>query len=263
MRAAIHLLIVLFICIPSIAQTTDSTASSSASAQLATTVLTQMLTAGGWAPATLPNDAIATATASMGNGVITKTITFKARGRTQFRWEYSDAPGQATKSDLSAGLARAANGMGITPQSAPPWLLPFLGRLQEFADPQVRVEYLGTEVVGEPTYKLRLRRVPDATDPRADEVKAGSPMTVWLSTTTYLPVQIEYLLQTFTNRLAFIPRLRKYSDYRPVQGILVPFHQEIWVDEQLVSTLDITSVQFNVGLAARDFQLTTASQGGH
>jgi hypothetical protein len=235
------------------------------STQVGSDLLERMLAAGGWSPASLPRDAVAMAQVSMGSAdgaPSTKTITFKARGRTQFRWEYSDAPGQASKSDLSAGLARAANGMGITTQAAQPWLLPFLGRLQEFADPSVRVEYLGTEVIGEPTYKLRFRRVPDPTDRRADEIKAGSPMTVWLSATTFLPVQIEYLQQSFTNRLAFMQRLRKYSDYRTVQGVLVPFHQEVWADKQLLSALDISSVQFNVGLPASDFQLTAASQGG-
>lgn len=231
---------------------------------LASDLLGRMLAAGGWSPPSLPSDAVAMATLSMGSAdgtPTTKTITFKARGRTQFRWEYSESPGQATISDLPAGLARAGTGMGITPQSAQPWLLPFLGRLQEFADPAVRVEYLGTENIREPTYRLRFRRVPDPTDLRADEVKAGSPMTVWLSATTFLPVQIEYLQQSFTNRLAFMRRVRRYGDYRLMQGILVPFHQEVWSEKQLVYTLDISSVQFNVGLPAADFQMT-ATEGG-
>jgi hypothetical protein len=221
-----------------------------------------MLQAGAWMPAQLPTDVIATSTVMLGGDpTATKTITFKSHGSNQFRWEYSDAPDQASISDLGKGLASGPKGMGLFAQASQPWQFPFLGPLQQFVDPAVVVEYLGTEYLNGTTYKIRLHRIPSPNQPRADEIVAGSPMTIWISAATYLPIQIEYLKQSTTDRLAFEHRLRKYSDYRTFNGVQVAFHQEEWSYGVLLYTFDLTDLKFNAGTSPTQFQLSSAIGG--
>jgi TPR repeat protein len=46
-----------------------------------------------------------------------------------------------------------------------------------------------------------------------------------------------------------------FADYRSVSGMLVPFHQTVFIDGQLNTDFKLTSVTFNVGLSDSDFTL--------
>ncbi len=46
-----------------------------------------------------------------------------------------------------------------------------------------------------------------------------------------------------------------YSDYRAVQGIMVPFHQTRYVDGKIREELQLQSIEFNVGLQDSEFAL--------
>ena len=85
-------------------------------------------------------------------------------------------------------------------------------------------------------------------------------MTIWIAKTG-LPAEIDYALLAMDNFRAVMHRARTFSDYRPINGVAVPFHQEEFVDGQNISKLDLTDVQFNTGVSDAEFNVP-ASQGG-
>jgi hypothetical protein len=46
-----------------------------------------------------------------------------------------------------------------------------------------------------------------------------------------------------------------FADYRSVNGMLVPFHQTVFIDGQIDTDLQLTVVNFNVGFLDSDFAL--------
>ena len=91
--------------------------------------------------------------------------------------------------------------------------------------------------------------------------RLASPITLWVSSVTNLPVQIETAQLAIDNYRAVIPRVVHLSDYRLVNGIVVPFKQEEMVNGVVISTLQFTNVQMNVGFSDADFAVAIA-QGG-
>jgi len=223
----------------------------------ALTVLAQMIAATGWDPTAIPVDVLAIGTVTIpgdsSGPESSQRVNLKAKGLNQFSFE----SGQPTKrSVVNTGGASATIGakqVRLPARVFDAWHFPFLSRIIFFADPSIQVQYLGIEQVGEPTYKVKLSREPAPNDPARDEIRAGSPVTVWVSCSTFLPVQVEYKKPTITNRLAFIPRTAKYSDYRQVGNKLVPFRHEEWYQGELIYTLKFSNVSFNNGLLDTDF----------
>jgi len=222
-------------------------------------VLEQMLAATGWNTAAIPVDVLATGTVTMpgdsSGPASSKSVTLKARGLNQFSFETTGQSG-GKRSVVNAGSGSAAIGTKQVPLPArvfDAWHFPFLSSLVFSADPTIQVQYLGIEQLDEPTYKVMLNREPSPNDPARDEIQAGSPVTVWVSSSTFLPLQVQYQKPTITNRLAFLPRTAKYSDYRKVGNMLVPFKREESYQGELIYTLRFSNVSFNNGFSDTDF----------
>ena len=206
----------------------------------------------------IPLDVLATGTvtipADSSEPESSNSVTLKAKGFDQFSFE----TGQSKRSVVNPSGGSATIG---TKQIALParvfdaWHFPFLSSLIFFADPSVQVQYLGIEKLDEATFKVKLSREPAPGDPAGDAIRAGSPVTVWVSCSTFLPVQVEYEKPTITNRLAFIPRTAKYSDYRQVGNLLVPFRHEEWYQGELIYILQFSNVTFNNGFSEADFNI--------
>lgn len=47
----------------------------------------------------------------------------------------------------------------------------------------------------------------------------------------------------------------RYSDYRNIDGVWIPFHQETYADEVLITTLELSSASINVPSSDSDFEL--------
>lgn len=71
---------------------------------------------------------------------------------------------------------------------------------------------------------------------------------------------IEYTRVADNNPTALRTRVRSFSDYRVVGGLAVPFRQQDSDGGQLLYTLQLTQVQFNVGLSDSEFTLPAAQQ---
>lgn len=51
-----------------------------------------------------------------------------------------------------------------------------------------------------------------------------------------------------------------FSDYRRVGSIAVPFHQTTLLDGRIESDLQLSAIQFNVGVPESDFVVPGAAQ---
>jgi hypothetical protein len=141
------------------------------------------------------------------------------------------------------------------------WHFPFLLELLSVGDKGIHAEYVGTaDVLGELADEVRIWREPDPSDPaNFMVVRYGARMRVWLSQTTGVPLKIEYLKQG-PGRLSFDRRTRLLSDYRPIDGVLMPFHEEEWQDSEKLWEVQFDSVQFNIALTPSDFPVSVGGQ---
>ncbi|HET7108346.1 MAG TPA: hypothetical protein VFI38_16150 [Candidatus Acidoferrum sp.] len=75
---------------------------------------------------------------------------------------------------------------------------------------------------------------------------------------THLPVRIEYRIPDTTNALFFLHAAADFSDFRPVQGVLFPFHLLAYVDSKPRDVLTFSSITVNQPIASADFDLSVA-----
>jgi outer membrane lipoprotein-sorting protein len=236
----------------------------------AVTVLIQMNAVTGWIRAARPMDINATGnlTRYSGDQKITTSVRFKTRTAGQFRMELQNAGKTQTKivnGPAAADLLDTGQVRRLPPHialSTRPVMFPFLLALGDFDQSDVSVRYLGTEdVAGQLAHKVEIRLEPSGDDAAADTIRRSSPLIVWISTTNYLPLQVDYIRLADTNRRAELHFVRRFADYRRVDGILIPYMQQEFVEGELRYSLQLSDVQFNVGLRDSDF-VVPAQQGG-
>ncbi|MGH7771440.1 MAG: hypothetical protein ACREQA_04315 [Candidatus Binatia bacterium] len=216
-------------------------------------ILSQAAAATGWSKATVPADVVATGavTRFRGDTKDTLAVTLKAKGFDKSRTELQG--GTTTIVNAGAGAATSFEGTKwINPHSARSMQavsFPFLTEFVAFADADVTARYLGVETVhGESAHKVEL----------AKTSAGAAPFVIWVSSTTGLPIQIQYVRVANDNPSARLPHTRYLGDYRVVNGLAVPFYQEDSVNGQVLYTLQLERVQFNVGLSDSEFSLPAA-----
>lgn len=134
--------------------------------------------------------------------------------------------------------------------------LPALSLLSKYNDVNTSVEHLGSESVSGSAADI----VAVAFSPSSDPVLIKHFQR--MSRTTFAVDQASGLV-TRVNYPVFLesrPREQRevailYSDYRVVQGIMVPFHQTRYVNGKIREELQLQSIEFNVGLQDSEFSL--------
>ena len=226
-------------------------------------VLTQMAAATGWNPGSIPRDAVATGTVTRYRGDVQEalSVTVKARGARQHRTDLQAPVGQTSTivNGDSAAAVKPDGNYFIPTHSAismQPWCFPFFSDLTAAADPAVSLRYIGTETVaGQLAHRVEIKREPSASDPLRLVRRRAGQLTVWISASTFFPIRIEYVRIANDNPTAARPGIRIFSDYRAVNGLALPFHQEEFAGGQRLYALQLNSVNFNVGLSDADFAL--------
>ncbi len=229
----------------------------------AMTVLSQMAAVTGWTRANAPIDVMATGTITRHRGEQQDTfpIALKVKGGRKSRTEIQDG------SFLLTSIVNGNRAAALTPEGTRhipshvaaarrPMEFPFLTDLSAPWDDDVSLSYQGTEEVrGESTHRIEIVREPPADYPLRKYKRRTVGLTVWISTVSGLPVQIQYNHVAFNNPHAFLPATRYFSDYRVVGGLAVPFYQEESVRGQRLRTLQLVDVQFNLGLSDFEFEV--------
>jgi hypothetical protein len=80
-------------------------------------------------------------------------------------------------------------------------------------------------------------------------------LEIFLDAATHLPVAVTFDTHPDDDALTNIPIRVRYSDYRSVNGIAVPFHVQRFINNGLVLDLQVQTVNFNTGLSASDFRV--------
>jgi hypothetical protein len=82
-----------------------------------------------------------------------------------------------------------------------------------------------------------------------------SQMDFFLDSTTFLPAALAFNIHPDNNALLDIPIGVRFSDYRPVNGVRVPYHIQKFLNNSLVLDLQFSTAVLNTGLAASQFQV--------
>lgn len=82
-----------------------------------------------------------------------------------------------------------------------------------------------------------------------------SQTEIYLDSASGLPVALAFSIHPDNNALLDLPVEIRLSDYRPVNGVQVPFHVQKYLNNGLILDLQFESVGLNTGLAAADFQI--------
>jgi len=132
--------------------------------------------------------------------------------------------------------------------------VPLLSVLADCSGGNVNVIYQGTaDVQGQAEDIVEIDFIPDLS-PGGGPIFASKSRTLFfINQSTKLVDKTQHdtffegnLATTFSEEIY-------YADYRSVNGMLVPFHQILFIDGKLDTDLRLTSVNFNVGLSDSDF----------
>jgi hypothetical protein len=113
-------------------------------------------------------------------------------------------------------------------------------------------ETLGTQTVAHIVVQKNVSYVPVEMAPLFLHL---SETHIFLDTSTSLPVAIRFNLHPESNALEDVPAEIRFSDYRTVNGVQVPFHVQKYINNGLVLDLQFSNAQFNSGLSAADFSV--------
>jgi outer membrane lipoprotein-sorting protein len=223
-------------------------------------VLNQMAAATGWSGMNLPADAVATGTVTTAGKDTAMNVTLKIKGLSQLRTEVQETA-STTIINNGHGAVMTANNTRFLPdisaQAVRPFTLPAFSDVGLAAtDGNVSVVYRGKDIVnGQSTQEIQITRQVDPCLPLAAAFSIILPITVWVDASNGLPVQIQYAQTAADNQNASSSRVRQFSNYKIVDGIVVAFTQVEVIKGQASTTWQLNDVKFNVGLTDGDFAL--------
>jgi hypothetical protein len=82
-----------------------------------------------------------------------------------------------------------------------------------------------------------------------------SQVDIYLDSSTFLPVALAFNIHPDDNALLDIPVEVRFSDYRSVNGVQVPFHVQKFLNNGFILDVQFTTAVLNTGLAASLFQV--------
>lgn len=177
-------------------------------------------------------------------------------------WAISHGNGQYRESE--AGKVNRVASYNATNAG---WLtLPYVRIATALTDSGVELKYVGLQTVdGNPVYVVRvIRHLPKTEDPK-DMLSALRTADYYLDPSTLRILQMVDSIHP--NRaavgmnsrgqvaIAGTRRQITYSDYRQVNGTLVPYTVSETVGQQLAWTLQLNTITFNSGQSDSDFQI--------
>ena len=226
----------------------------------AVAVLNQTLAVTGWASP--PNDVVAQATVTQfkGDERVVQTVTWKARGPYALRIEVDAPDGRVTtvRNGSRGILTRGTQSGRLTGHAAATMhsiQFPFYPVMAAASEPSAQTTFRGTESVnGEEAHviELRSRENPDNSD---SPISQTGRFVLYISTGTLLPLKLDYVRLGGDNSNVVLRCSRLFSDYRRVDGILIPFHQSDLIRGQKVAEIQFTQVQLNPGVSSTEFDV--------
>ena len=187
-------------------------------------------------------------------------LTIELQGYTEMRREvaYSSVNDIAIVNNGQVQMTRNSAIFNIAPWQETyfrPDDVPALACSLDLARPQMNVSYVGLETVsGTPVHHIQFfasaQRLPDGSNTLEPII---SEFDVYLDTQSLIVVK--------TKRFLFSPNAIEnhsdwetyYFDYRPVGGVLMPFHMQHFLAGQQAEDIVISSFQTNASFTSQDF----------
>jgi|ERR1700730_12052577 len=203
-------------------------------------------------------DSLAMGTVSLWDGM-SGSITLKTKGIGLVRSDFS-INGNQTAVVANNGSGYVTQGGGKS--NLPLWVTkyrraghsPVFSRMADYAQPNTNITYVGLETIaGASVHHIRISSLPTDGTPVAAEYLI-SEFHMFIDAASMLPVKtlsFDLSAGAMQNR---VPIETYFSDYRSIQGILVPFRVTRYLRGQKQMDIVLTSVQLNVGLSSADFQ---------
>ncbi len=137
--------------------------------------------------------------------------------------------------------------------------VPLLSVLAEYASGSVNLLYNGVaQVQGQPEDVIEIDFVPDLSPVSGPIFASMSRTLFFVNQSTSLVDKIQSTPFYEGNDKNSVTEETYLSDYRSINGLLVPFRQTLFVDGTLNTDLTFTSVNLNAGLADSEFALPQA-----
>lgn len=207
-------------------------------------------------------DSVATGTVTIysGGNPVSCSITIKSKGLRQTRAELQMEKGTNVR------IVSKGQGAIIRPDGRVKILdsnntfyehvnhLPLLSVLAEYGGGHVNLIYQGTAVVqGQAEDVVEIDFVPDLSPGGGPIFAAKSRILFFVNQATRLVDKTQRATFFEGDPTNTFSEESYYEDYRSVNGMLVPFHQTVFIDGKLDSDLKLTSLDFNVGVSDSDF----------
>jgi hypothetical protein len=198
----------------------------------------------------------------------TGSVVLKAIGTGQSRIDFSFASGQSSevRSISSDGIPEGnwSGPDGTTHamsqhnlMTASSWFQPALalGALIGSQSPSVALVGQETRDGISVLHVTASQPFPDAAVNISTLMQHLSQTDVFLDATTLLPVALDFDIHPDNNALLDIPVDVRFSDYRTVSGVQVPFHVQKYLNNSLVLDIQLQIATFNSGLSASAFAI--------
>ena len=223
-------------------------------------VLNQTLAVTGWVSP--PNDVVAQATVTQfkGEEPIAHTVTWKALGAGSLRIEVDTPEGRSTivKNGHRGTFSQGTKSSRLTGHAAATMhsiQFPFYPLIAAASDSGTQITYRGLEVVnGEDSHVIELRARQNSDNPN-DSMSQAWRFVLYVSSSTLLPLRMDYTRLGADNSNAILRCSRFFSDYRRLDALLVPYQQADFVEGRKVAEIQFQQIQFNAGLSPAEFDV--------
>lgn len=188
----------------------------------------------------------------------TSSVTIRTLGLGSIRSERTTAQGLAVFT-ATASSSATQDSTGSVQQVSRSSLgnagishIPALSILAGWMNASMRAEYLGLETLG--SASVHHIRITPALPPETPK-ELESPCEIYVDAQSFLVAKLVYLVRRPENLRKTMPIEVTYSDYRNVAGIAIPFRVQYGQQGSVLSDYAVTSVSFNRGVAASQFEL--------
>lgn len=185
--------------------------------------------------------------------------TLKSRGLSQFLLDAAvDGESRSWAINNVKGLAHGLHGT----TTAIPYrnaitrgaqTLPIIKLNAAFSDPTCTIHYRDTTLNGQPVHELTLEPSLSAKQDPSGQLSAFQKATYYIDPQTLTVISVHDTIYSANDQRHSFDHATSFSDYRPVNGALVPFQIEDSVAGQKMWSLQLDSIAFNVGLTDADF----------
>lgn len=141
----------------------------------------------------------------------------------------------------------------------PDWFFPAL-TVARMASAGYAVTYVGHETIDShavehiyATRQFQAVGAPPSWTPEPLQKLAG--MDIFVDSASLLPISISFNVHPDNNALLDIPVMIRFSDYRAIGGVQIPFHIQKFFNNSLDLDIQLQSSSVNSGLSASSFSL--------